>query len=524
MKSRKDPKKPAQRPQRLIPPPRDPIDWKEAARLYLEENLSYAEIARRMGRHPQGIRQALLRHGIPGRKRRALVSAPHGERLRGLWKRLRTDCCNPHSPSYKHYGARGLRLCKEWEKFAAFYDWAIASGYQPGQSLVLAGRAKIYSPRNCRWISRAEMDKRRARLHPRPPHRLVTAFGETKGAAAWARDRRCKVTLDSLCLRLKKGWLPEDAIALPARATPSAPPRPGRRRQKGKRRRRRPEELAKYWQRVIHLHVEKGLNCTEIARIVGRTSGAILVGLKRRGMYRPRRHKLSDLKYGRTLRYAWNRIQGACRNSNHAAFKYYGAKGVRVAAAWRTFEAFHAWALESGYRPGLCLTRVDRRRGYSPSNCTWVSRVDATKHADHPPPARKPRWKVEAFGETKGLSGWSVDPRCAVSRTALSLRLRSGMPAEAAITLPPQRPGKPPLLLIAAFGEEKTAFEWSRDRRCRVRDRALKRRLSIGIPPELAITTAPYKLHDDKRLKEDTRGKPRKPVSRRPARTAARSR
>lgn len=508
MNSEEDPPQP-------IPDPSEPIDWKEAARLYVQEGLSYAAIARRLERHPHSIRLCLRRHGIPGRRRPSIADAPHRERLRGIWKRLRKSCRDPRDPTYRHYGARGLRLCAEWEKFESFYQWAIDSGFKQERSLALKERSRVFSPRNCRWIGRAEMFERRLRMAPPRPRRLVTAFGETKGAAAWSRDPRCKVTLDTLCFRLDRGVRPEEAIASSGRLIGGDPRSAARRDQRRKRALRRLAGLGGYWQRVIRLHVEKGLSCPEIARMVGRTSGAIRIGLLRRGLYRSGTRDYTTLKHSRQLLCAWHRMRGRCTNRNHREFKYYGGKGVRVAAVWRTFEPFHSWAIRSGYRPGLCMTRIERSGDFSPRNCVWVPAIEAILRADHPPRPRKPRWTVRAFGETKGPTAWSRDPRCAVSHTALFLRLRSGMPPRTAITLPPQREGgRRTVRTISAFGERRTLAEWSRDSRCRVTSECLGARLRRGIRPEAAIATPPFKLHVHKPLGRRRAARPPHPAPR----------
>jgi hypothetical protein len=46
-----------------------------------------------------------------------------------------------------------------------------------------------------------------------------------------------------------------------------------------------------------------------------------------------------------------------------------------VCAAWaNNYQAFRAWALSSGYAPGLVFWRKDETIGYSPKNCGWATK------------------------------------------------------------------------------------------------------------------------------------------------------
>lgn len=50
---------------------------------------------------------------------------------------------------------------------------------------------------------------------------------------------------------------------------------------------------------------------------------------------------------------------------------------------------------------------------------------------------------LTAFGETKPVSHWARDPRCATSISNLFQRLRNGWEPEEAITLPVFKPARP---------------------------------------------------------------------------------
>jgi hypothetical protein len=53
-----------------------------------------------------------------------------------------------------------------------------------------------------------------AGVQMRKREKMITAFGETKCLADWARDPRCKVSLEALQQRIRAGWNPQAAITL----------------------------------------------------------------------------------------------------------------------------------------------------------------------------------------------------------------------------------------------------------------------------------------------------------------------
>jgi hypothetical protein len=82
-------------------------------------------------------------------------------RLYTVYVGMKARCYNPNNSSYKNYGERGITVCDEWLKdFKAFYDWAIANGYDKtakrGECTLDRINNNIgYTPENCRWVSQS---------------------------------------------------------------------------------------------------------------------------------------------------------------------------------------------------------------------------------------------------------------------------------------------------------------------------------------------------------------------------------
>lgn len=71
------------------------------------------------------------------------------------WNNIRQRCTLPHHPSYKNYGARGIRLCDEWiNDFKAFLSHV---GPRPGPKHTIdrIDNDRGYEPGNVRWTTRA---------------------------------------------------------------------------------------------------------------------------------------------------------------------------------------------------------------------------------------------------------------------------------------------------------------------------------------------------------------------------------
>ena len=105
-------------------------------------------------------------------------------RLYGIYTGIKTRCLNANEPAYKDYGGRGIKMCDEWlNDFMAFYDWAMANGYNDNLSIDRIDVNGNYEPSNCQWATRKEQNNNKRNNH------LITYKGKTQTIAQWANEK-----------------------------------------------------------------------------------------------------------------------------------------------------------------------------------------------------------------------------------------------------------------------------------------------------------------------------------------------
>lgn len=117
------------------------------------------------------------------------------------WIDMRRRCQNPAHYKFRDYGGRGIRVCEEWDSFAAFRSWALANGWRQGLQIDRRENDGNYEPSNCRFVtSRVNCNNRRDNV------RLTV----TLGLEDWSH--LTGLPIYALRQRIRAGWEPERIV------------------------------------------------------------------------------------------------------------------------------------------------------------------------------------------------------------------------------------------------------------------------------------------------------------------------
>lgn len=131
--------------------------------------------------------------------------------LYAYWHNIRSRCNNPNTENFCYYGAKGVKMCAEWENdYYAFEKWCIETGHKKGLSLDRIKLNEGYGPDNCRWASPKQQARNRSN------NVMLSYNGESRCAAEWAEI--IGVTNLTIWNRTKKG-LPIEKILSRRRVT-----------------------------------------------------------------------------------------------------------------------------------------------------------------------------------------------------------------------------------------------------------------------------------------------------------------
>lgn len=128
-----------------------------------------------------------------------------GTPLFNVWQNIKSRCFCKSNPCFHYYGGRGITVCDEWKNnFQAFYDWAMANGYDDNLTIDRINVNGNYEPNNCRWTTWEEQSFNKNDTH------FLEYMGIKKPLTVWAREKGLNPS--TLLYRLKRGWNIERAI------------------------------------------------------------------------------------------------------------------------------------------------------------------------------------------------------------------------------------------------------------------------------------------------------------------------
>jgi hypothetical protein len=130
-----------------------------------------------------------------------------------LWRAMKNRCTYPSSGNYKYYGAKGVKVCEEWENdFMSFYNWCMDNGYKKGLYLDKDIKAKklgvtpnLYSPDRCTFVTKHEND------NCKKNNRFIEFNGVSKTICDWAISLGIHHRLIRTRI-MKYGWTVERAL------------------------------------------------------------------------------------------------------------------------------------------------------------------------------------------------------------------------------------------------------------------------------------------------------------------------
>lgn len=145
--------------------------------------------------------------------RRTIAKEKHGgsrSRLYCVWGNIRKRCNDPNCISYPNYGGRGIKVCKEWDDFSVFREWAMKNGYNPKAERGNCTIDRIdvnrdYRPDNCRWTTMTEQSNNRRNSY------TITWKNETRTASEWSKITG--IPRSVIYSRYKRGWDPDKILS-----------------------------------------------------------------------------------------------------------------------------------------------------------------------------------------------------------------------------------------------------------------------------------------------------------------------
>ena len=124
------------------------------------------------------------------------------------WINMKDRCFNPNSKNYSNWGGRGITVCDRWLNLENFLA-DMGSRPSAKHSLDRIDNNGDYSPKNCKWSTKAEQENNKRN------NRLITIGCVTLAIVQWTKEMGFSENL--INNRLNLGWSEFDAVMTPVR-------------------------------------------------------------------------------------------------------------------------------------------------------------------------------------------------------------------------------------------------------------------------------------------------------------------
>lgn len=130
---------------------------------------------------------------------------PDYKKIYVRWQCIKRRCYDSKFSSYRHYGGRGIRMCKEWrDNFQNFYDWIVRSGYKDGLTVDRINNDGDYCPENCRLTDYYTQSRnKRSNIN-------ITFCGQTHCLKDWAEI--LGISYKTISVRYYRKWPTEKLL------------------------------------------------------------------------------------------------------------------------------------------------------------------------------------------------------------------------------------------------------------------------------------------------------------------------
>lgn len=122
------------------------------------------------------------------------------------WKAMIRRCYRKTNSNFKHYGARGIKVCPSWKNsFEAFIG---DMGLRPSKNHTLdrIKPNKDYCKNNCRWASKVVQNRNKRNSF------FLTFNNKTQHAIDWANE--LQIPYHRIHRRIRNGWTVEEALSV----------------------------------------------------------------------------------------------------------------------------------------------------------------------------------------------------------------------------------------------------------------------------------------------------------------------